>query len=173
MIDWIKSKLSLKADSFSDGEYEKCIRDLIQHEMLRSMKNYMQHGDVNCLEHSLNMSYSSYLICRRLGLDYRSAARGGLLHDFFLYDWHIGKPYRGLHGFIHPYIALQNANKYFNLNDREKDIIQKHMWPLTLKLPRYKETFIVLLADKYCASTERIKFGSIKNVNRLKEIFEI
>jgi len=173
MIEWIKSKLSLKADSFSDGEYEKCIRDLIQHEMLRSMKNYMQHGDVNCLEHSLNMSYSSYLICRRLGLDYRSAARGGLLHDFFLYDWHIGKPYRGLHGFIHPYIALQNANKYFNLNDREKDIIQKHMWPLTLKLPRYKETFIVLLADKYCASTERIKFGSIKNVNRLKEIFEI
>ncbi|MDK2800451.1 MAG: uncharacterized protein PWQ70_2070 [Clostridiales bacterium] len=173
MIEWIKSKLSLKADSFSDGEYEKCIRDLIQHEMLRSMKNYMQHGDINCLEHSLNVSYSSYLICRRLGLDYRSAARGGLLHDFFLYDWHIGKPYRGLHGFIHPYIALQNANKYFNLNDREKDIIQKHMWPLTLKLPRYKETFIVLLADKYCASTERIKFGSIKNVNRLKEIFEI
>lgn len=37
MIEWIKSKLSLKADSFSDGEYEKCIRDLIQHEMLRSM----------------------------------------------------------------------------------------------------------------------------------------
>ena len=137
MIKWIKSKLSLKADSSSDGEYEKCIRDLIQHEMVGSMKNFMQHGDKNCLEHSLYVSYISYRICRWLGLDCRSAARGGLLHDFFLYDWHIGSPCnKGLHGFVHPSIALQNANKY-------------------------------------CASVERIKFGSIKNVNKLKEIFEI
>ena len=158
MIEWIKSKLSLKAYSSSDEEYEKCIHDLIQHEMVGSMKNFIQHGDINCLEHSLYVSYISYLVCRRLGLDYHSAARGGLLHDFFLYDWHIGKPYRGLHGFIHPHIALQNANEYFHLNDREKDIIQKHMWPLTLRLPRYKETFFVLLADKYCALVEIIKF---------------
>ena len=173
MIEWIKSKLNLKADSSSEREYEKCIRDLIQHEMIRAMRNFVQHGDVNCLEHSLYVSYSSYMICRWLGFDYRSAARGGLLHDFFLYDWHIGKPYKGLHGFIHPHIALQNANQYFNLNDREKDIIQKHMWPLTLRLPGCKEAFVVLLADKYCASMERIKFGNIKNINRLKEIFEI
>lgn len=173
MIKWIKSKLSLEADSCSEGEYESCIRDLIQHEMIRSMRNFVQHGGVNCLEHSLYVSYTSYMICRRLGFDYSSAARGGLLHDFFLYDWHIRKPYKGLHGFAHPDIALQNANKYFNLNDREKDIIQKHMWPLTLRLPGCKEAFVVLLADKYCASIEGIKPGNIKNINRLKEIFEI
>ena len=173
MIEWIKSKLNLKTDFSSEKEYKECVRDLIQHEKVVSMKDFIQHGDISCLEHSLFVSYISYLICRRLGFDYRSAARGGLLHDFFLYNWHIEKPYRGLHGFIHPSIALQNANKYFNLNDREKDIIQKHMWPLTLKLPRYREAFIVLLADKYCASVEIIKFGGIKNVNRLKEIFEI
>lgn len=170
MIELIKSKLNSKADSFREEEYKECIRDLIQHEMVESMKNFIQHGDINCLEHSLYVSYISYLICRQLGLDYRSAARGGLLHDFFLYDWHTGKPYKGLHGFIHPHIALQNANKYFNLNDREKDIIQKHMWPLTVRLPRYREAFVVLLADKYCASMEIVKFGSRKNVHRLKEI---
>lgn len=173
MIEWIKLKLNLKTDFSCEREYEKCIYDLIQHEMVGTMKNFIQHGDINCLEHSLYVSYSSYLICKRLGLDYRSAARGGLLHDFFLYDWHNTKPHKGLHGFVHPNIALQNANRYFNLNDREKDIIQKHMWPLTLRLPRYKEAFVVLLADKYCASMERIKFGNIKNINRLKEIFEI
>lgn len=167
MIEWIKSKLSLKADSSSDGEYEKCIRDLIQHEIVGSMKNFIQHGDRNCLEHSIYVSYISYRVCRWLGLDYRSAARGGLLHDFFLYDWHIGKPYRGLHGFIHPNIALQNANKYFHLNDREKDIIQKHMWPLTLRLPRYKDAFVVLSVDKYCALVEFVKLYRRENINRL------
>lgn len=173
MIKWIKSKIRLKTDTSSDEDYEKCIKDLIQHEMVRSMKNYKQHGDTNCLEHSLSVSYNSYLICRRLGLDYRSAARGGLLHDFFLYDWHISKPQTGLHGFVHPKIALQNAKKYFNLNDREKDIIEKHMWPLTLNLPRYLEVFIVLSVDKYCAFIETIKYDRMKNVKRLKEKFEL
>ena len=172
MKEWIRSKLSLEVDSISNREYVECIHDMVWHEMVQSMKNYMQHGKYNCLEHSLYVSYISYLICRRLELDYRSAARGGLLHDFFLYDWHVGKPYRGLHGVSHPYISLQNASKFFNLNAREMDIIQKHMWPLTFRLPRYKETFIVLLADKYCASAERIKFGSIKIVNKLKEIIQ-
>lgn len=171
MIEWIKSKLSLKPDSSNEREYEKCIKDLIQHEMVVSMKNFIQHGDINCLEHSLYVSYSSYLICRQLGLDYRSAARGGLLHDFFLYDWHIAKPYRGLHGFIHPTVALKNANRHFNLNDMEKDIIRKHMWPLTMRLPRYKETIVVLLVDKYCATMEIVNWSNRKNVYRLKEIF--
>jgi uncharacterized protein len=138
--------------------------------MIESMEKFIQHGDINCFEHCLYVSYISYLVCRQLGFDYRSAARGGLLHDFFLYDWHTGKPYKGLHGFIHPNIALQNANKHFNLNDREKDIIQKHMWPLTIRLPKYKETFVVLLVDKYCASIEIVGFGSRKNVHRLKEL---
>lgn len=136
------------------------------------MKNFMQHGDINCLEHSLYVSYTSYLICRWLRFDYRSAARGGLLHDFFLYDWHITKPYRGLHGFIHPHIALENANKYFRMNEVEKDIIQKHMWPLTMSLPKYKEAFVVMLADKYCTLMEVINVRSRKNIYRLKEIFE-
>lgn len=173
MMERIKSKLNLKADSCNKEEYMECICELIQHEVVESMKNFIQHGDINCLEHSLYVSYCSYLLCKRLGLDFRSAARGGLLHDFFLYDWHTGKPYRGLHGFIHPHIALQNANKYFNLTDREKDIIQKHMWPLTLDLPRYKESFVVLLADKYCASMEITRSGILRNIHRLKEILDI
>ncbi len=165
MIEWIKSKLNLKVDFYNDTEYMKCIYDLMQHERVKSMGNYRQHGRINCLEHSLYVSYTSYLLSRRLGLDYILAARGGLLHDFFLYDWHVEKPYKGLHGFIHPNIALQNADKYFNLNEREKDIIEKHMWPLTIKLPKYKETFVVLLADKYCASIEMIGFRNRKNVH--------
>ncbi len=173
MVGLIKSKLNLRSDFSFEEEYKEHIYDLIQHEKVREMKNFIQHGDINCLEHSIYVSYISYLICRIVEGDYRSTARGGLLHDFFLYDWHNGKPYKGLHGFIHPNIALENASKYFEINDIEKDIIQNHMWPLTIRLPRYKETFIVILADKYCASREIFKFDNREVINRLKEILEI
>lgn len=170
MADLFISKLHLKAGPSDDKEYIECIRDLIDHDIVRSMKNYIQHSNIDCLEHSLYVSYSGYLVCKRLGLDYRSAARGGLLHDFFLYDWHIGKPYRGLHGFKHPYIALKNANQYFHLNGMEQDVICKHMWPMTIKPPKYKETCIVIAADKYCAFMEIFNFGERKNVRRLQSL---
>lgn len=121
------------------------------------MKKYIQHSDITCFEHSIHVSYKSYLICRHLGLDDRSAARGGLLHDFFLYDWHNTKPRSGLHGFTHPRAALDNANKRFMLNEIEKDIIEKHMWPLTPSLPKYKESYIIVLVDKYCSFMEIMK----------------
>lgn len=170
MVDWIISKLHLKADSSDDQEYIECIRDLIDHDMVRSMKNYIQHGDIDCLEHSLYVSYSGYLVCRRMGLDYCSAARGGLLHDFFLYDWHVKGSHEGLHGLTHPRVALENANKYFHLNDMEQDVICKHMWPMTIKPPEYKETCIVIAADKYCAFMEIFDFGERKNVRRLQSL---
>lgn len=120
------------------------------------MRKYIQHKDIDCFVHCLHVSYVSYIICRKLGLDWRAAARGGLLHDFFLYDWHIKKSagIKELHGFKHPRTALFNARLYFNINDVEKDIILNHMWPMTFRLPRYKETYVIAAVDKYCAFME-------------------
>jgi len=78
------------------------------------------------------------------------------------------KKLTGLHGFVHPGIAVQNANEYFSLNNIEKDIIEKHMWPLTLRLPRYKEAYVVLMVDKYCAFSETLNLISKKDTNQLK-----
>ena len=38
--------------------------------------------------------------------------------------------------------------------DKEKDIILKHMWPVTFKIPKYKESFIVSFVDKCFAVEE-------------------
>ena len=137
-----------------EEDYINCIHDIINHEKVREMENYVQHGHISCLVHCIYVSYVSYLICKKYHLDYKAAARGALLHDFFLYDWHVDKCYKGLHAFSHPKIALKNARKYFKLNGKEKEIIQKHMWPLTINLPHYRETYIVTMADKYCACME-------------------
>jgi uncharacterized protein len=53
-------------------------------------------------------------------------------------------------------IAVANAKKYFSINEIEEDIIKKHMWPLTLIPPKYKESFIISFADKYLSSKEFI-----------------
>ena len=78
----------------------------------------------------------------------------GLLHDLFLYDCENPETRPKDHIVNHPKIALENAQKLFILNEIEKDIIQKHMWPITLSRPMFWETFIVTLVDKYCAIKE-------------------
>ena len=119
------------------------------------MKEYKQHFDISCYEHSLNVSYLSYKWCKKFNLDYKSVARAAMLHDLFLYDWRKREDDRkGLHAFTHPKSALNNAKKVTRLNKKEKDIIINHMWPVTIKLPRYMETYIVTIMDKYSAIVE-------------------
>ena len=52
------------------------------------------------------------------------------------------------------YTALKNSQERFEISAREADIIVKHMFPLTLRFPRYKESWLVTLVDKYLASKE-------------------
>ncbi|MCK5761293.1 MAG: HD family phosphohydrolase [Candidatus Izimaplasma sp.] len=134
--------------------YNDCIGDIIGTEIVQSMEQYIQHGDITCLDHCKNVSFRSFKVCKLLNLDYKSAARGALLHDFFLYDWHIPGSHVGLHGFRHSKISLKNAEKHFTLNNKEKDIISSHMWPLTLRPPKYRESFVVTLVDKFCSTKE-------------------
>ena len=62
--------------------------------------------------------------------------------------------------------ALNNATKLFKLNDTEKDMILRHMWPVTLKMPKTKEGFLLTLADKYCAIIET-KNDIMYNLNKI------
>lgn len=139
----------------NNQEFLLIIEDIIENKTVQEMKKYRQHYNTSCYDHCLEASYYCFKICKKLKLDYKSCARAAMLHDLFLYDWRKKQPDRkGLHAFTHPKTAYENASKLFELNDMQKDIILKHMWPLTIKLPRYKESFILTLVDKYCALSE-------------------
>ena len=138
-------------------EFFDIIQDIISNDTVKKMKNYRQHCNTSCFKHCMQVAYFTFISCKAFKLDYISATRAAMLHDLFLYDWR--KKYRdvdlpGLHAFAHPRIALKNANKIFNLNEKEKDIIAKHMWPVTFSLPRFKESYIVTIMDKYSACLE-------------------
>lgn len=128
-------------------------RDILLSENMRKEQGFRHHGRKSCFCHSVCVAYESVKIAEKFckTADMRSLVRGALLHDYYLYDWHVSDKSHKWHGFKHAKTALRNAERDFDLNDREKDIIRKHMFPLNIALPKYKETWIVCLADKICA----------------------
>ena len=138
-------------------EFHTYVKDLSTSDTVMQMDHYMQHGDITTLEHVLAVSYVRFLLAKRLGADVRSAVRGAMLHDLYLYDWHIRTPDRApfTHAFNHPAKAVENAKKYFEPTEKELKIVRSHMWPLTIfHMPTSKEAFILTMADKYCAWNE-------------------
>mgnify|MGYP003609176246 FL=1 len=147
----------LAKDLFTRG------RDIILSSDALEMKQFTQHGTTSVFEHCVSVAKFSLLFSYflektiHLKVDRDSLVRGALLHDYFLYDWHDRTPELRIHSFTHPGIALHNADRDFELNDIERDIIGKHMFPLTVVPPRYRESVIVCLADKWCALCETFR----------------
>ena len=157
--------------------YFKTIEDIIFSDEIQQLKQYQHHISTTRFQHSLNVSYYNYLFCKRFNFDATAAARAGLLHDLFYYNRkeytrEIGEK---RHIARHPQIALKNASDRFNIDLIEKDIILKHMWPFTLSMPKYKETYVIILIDKYCAVLEffapylsKLRRKNHKHINKIK-----
>ena len=139
-------------------------KDIILSPEAQVLKTFTQHGETTVVEHCLSVAKFSLLMAHflertlKISIDKDSLVRGALLHDYFLYDWHDKTvPGRRVHGFTHPTTARKNAERDFGLNDLERDIISKHMFPVTPFPPMHRESVIVNLADKWCALCETLK----------------
>ena len=135
------------------------IQRLEQNPMVQEMKKYIQHGTVTTFEHCERVARFSCEINKklRLGANVSALTRGAMLHDFYLYDWHLRTDKPWLHGFQHPVIAAQNAEQYIGINEIERKIILSHMWPYTpTRIPGCREAWIVCIADKLCSLEETL-----------------
>lgn len=136
-------------------EYRDCVAALLAAPEVARLKTIRHHPGVSCYEHSAFVSYVAWRLARRWGADGALAARAGLLHDLYLYDPRQPGSHQGNQCFAHPKAALSNAWALCgSLTPKEENIIISHMWPLARKMPRYKESFVVNLADKACATLE-------------------
>lgn len=153
MLKAICSKKDLSSD-----RYYALVSDIIDSSALDRLKDITHHISTTRFQHCLNVSYYTYLICKKLRLDARAAARAGLLHDLFYYDrkkYNRSKTKGQLsHSSMHARLAAENAAVLTDITDLERDMIEKHMWPMTRPLPSYKESYIITLTDKYCAILE-------------------
>lgn len=141
-----------------ESNFESIIKNIIIIDEVQKLKDYKHHYGTTRFEHCISVSYYSYIICKFFHLDYVSATRAGLLHDLFLYDCESKKTRPKNHIRSHPKIALENAKKILNLNNKECDIILKHMWPITITPPKYLEGYIITFVDKFCAFREFCSF---------------
>lgn len=143
----------------NDNKYLNIVNHILDNEEFNKIK-YIEHHGISRYDHSLKVSYYSYKIAKLLKLDYRETARGGLLHDFFLSNEERDAKERFISTFIHPKKAVKNSVEFFNINEKEVDIIKAHMFPVNITLPKYAESWVVNLVDKAVAITEfSKKFG--------------
>ena len=139
-----------------DKEFRKIIKDILRNEEFKKMYNIEHHG-ISRWEHLMKISYYSYRIAKKLGMDYKGVARGALLHDFYLDGDERNKKKKFLDTFTHPKKALTTASNTFKINDMEQNIILSHMFPFYPALPKYKESFLVDTVDKIIGSYELLR----------------
>ncbi len=135
------------------SEYLEDVWNILTNDEFLRLSQYVHHHWTTRLMHSVNVSYLSWLIARKLGCDARSAARAGLLHDFCPYDFKAKTPTGESQAFYHPKAAAKNSSKIFEISEREREAILTHMFPLG-PLPRNREAWIITMADKICATME-------------------
>ena len=79
------------------------------------------------------------------------------LHDFFfnedVKEYDTKKTLQ-----IHPLYACQNAMLYFAIDDMQQNMIKSHMFPIFLERPKYKESFVLTIADKIVATHEMYRY---------------
>lgn len=145
----IGSRYNVEHSSHTSA-YLNAISDVLSSSEVQELKKFEHHHSMTRFQHCLNVSYYSYLTCRKLGFNAEQAARAGLLHDLYASSPKCTKE----HLKNHPQLALENARKSFKLTKVEADVILKHMWPLRKGRPKYPESYVVMFTDKYIALIE-------------------
>ena len=122
------------------------VSDIQKNKKYNELKREFHHG-IDRYTHSVRVAKTTYKISKLLSMDYKSATRGAMLHDFFK-----NEEYGNLKGLktakVHPHIACLNAKEEFKLNVIEQDVIRSHMFPINPYKPSYKESWLVNFVDE-------------------------
>lgn len=151
--------MNLMSKIYKDKEFMSVASPILTHKEFMKTKSIVHHGNTR-YNHSVRVAYVAYKLSKTLGCDVTSTIRGAALHDFFLVrdDKNIATSTKM---FIeHPKMAKDNAIKYFGVNEKEQNIIEAHMFPVSSVAPKYKESWIVTLSDKIVATLEGAKRAS-------------
>lgn len=136
--------------------FDNIAEDIIKTEKFNQLKKESHHGLTRYI-HVMRVSKATYKISKKLHMDYVSATRAALLHDYFTSnDFDETTELKKLE--LHPSIACKNASIEFELNNIEKNAIEAHMFPMGKTIPKYKESWLLTLVDKGVATYEQLNF---------------
>lgn len=137
-------------------DFNNIVKDILINDKFISMDKELHHG-LTRYNHSLRVAKATYSCSKALGLDYESATRAALMHDFYNNaDFPEYLPVnRGLN---HATLALKNAKSYYNLNSKQENIIMSHMFPMSFVAPKHIESWAVTFIDKGVAIYEMYRY---------------
>ena len=142
-----------------DSDYINLVSSVLYDDKFNEIKNIEHHG-ITRYDHSVKVSYYSYKLAKALKLNYKSVARAGLLHDYFITNPNANFKDKVKSTLTHSKVALNMANNNFGVNEMEADIIRSHMFPFGSTIPKYAESWLVNFVDKFIGFSEfMIKFS--------------
>ena len=148
------------------NEFYNIVDEYINHPKVLEMKEFKHHGILR-YDHCFRVAYHTYKITKKLHLNYQSATKAAMLHDFFtneVEDLNNIQKYRK-----HSKVAVENAKKYFGLTEMEEDIISKHMFPITFTPPKYLEGWVVDIVDDITSVYEK-GYATKKSIRSLANV---
>ncbi len=137
-------------------EFDDIVADIINHPVFQELDSEMHHG-ISRYGHSYRVAKSTYRVAKKLHMNYIDITRAALLHDFF-FDQQLSSFNKAQTWCKHPFVALENAKKYFSINPRQENIIVSHMFPSCKVLPKYKESWLVTCVDKTVSFYEMYRY---------------
>ena len=140
---------------YKDEEFMNFASPVLYDNEFLKTKQIVHHGSTR-YSHCVKVSYLSYKVSKILGADKNSVVKAGMLHDFFLQRDDKNIKTEAKMFVNHPKIAKENAIKFFNVNEKEQNIIESHMFPFSYVKPKYKESWIVSICDKFVALFEGV-----------------
>lgn len=182
---------SIVLNPFFD-EWYRIVEDILRNPEFQKRKLFMHHHNITVWDHSILVSFKSFMASKYFKADKRVCAIAGLLHDFYSQAWistpeleklengkyttlmKEKKPWYKMHGFTHAKDASINYVKYFpKLEDKKiTNAILRHMFPLNIIPPRYKEGLIITTVDKLSSVRElpSITYVSKKVIHKTYDI---
>ena len=155
-------------------EWYGYVEKILLNDEFQKRKLFPHHHNISVWDHSILVSFRSFIMSKIFNADSRNTAIAGLLHDFYPWSWMYSEDLEDLdggkylvevyakhslfemHAFTHGEAAALNYVKFFPEleNSRITNAIKRHMFPLTVIPPKNKEGFIISLVDKFNSCNE-------------------
>ena len=139
-------------NQYSELEFNRIIENIDNNLEFQKLKNIKHHG-ITRYDHSIRVAYYTFLITSFLHLNYKEATIAALLHDFFTDEVSSANGVKRLQ--LHPKFALNNAKKITDISKLQEDSMRTHMFPVTIRPPKYLESWIVDIVDDISAIYEK------------------
>ena len=171
----LKKHLKIVSDKEMYEDWFKNVKPILLSEEFQKRLKFKHHNHT-VFYHSVLVSYRSYVYAVKHNVNPYNCAVAGLLHDFYPYPWRYSEALEELgpeytkkigvkkklfekHGFAHAREARDNVNKFFPeySNERIDNAILRHMFPLNIALPKYKESWVITLEDKIVSLKELLR----------------